>query len=187
MKRVFSLLAAVLVAMIATWSSAEVITPDYAKAVADNFLSLDSEWQGHQEASVRLVESDGVAAYYVVEYDKGGWAIVAAQSSSDPIIGYNTTDAYVVPEPMQAVLDANAKRIVEEARVMADSQHEAWQRIMQRKPAADPANVPDVAPLVTVDLNQGDPYNRYCPSVGGERVMVGCVAVGMAQAMMVQE
>ena len=187
MKRVFSLLAAVSVAMIATWSSAEVITPDYAKAVADNFLSLDSEWQGHQEASVRLVESDGVAAYYVVEYDKGGWAIVAAQLSSDPIIGYNTTDAYVVPEPMQAVLDANAKRIVEEARVKADSQHEAWQRIMQRKPAADPANVPDVAPLVTVDLNQGDPYNRHCPSVGGERVMVGCVAVGMAQAMMVQE
>ena len=111
MKRVFSLLAAVSVAMIATWSSAEVITSDYAKAVADNFLSLDSEWQGHQEASVRLIESDGVAAYYVVEYDKGGWAIVAAQSSSDPIIGYNTTDAYVVPEPMQAVLDANAKPI----------------------------------------------------------------------------
>ena len=167
-------------------ASAEVVSQDVAKQTADNFLSLDSEWQGAGEATVRLVENDGEAAYYIVEYNAGGWAIVSAQSSSSPVIAYNPTGVYEAPVPMQAVLDANARRIVDLARVDANVEHADWKRVMQRKPAADPASTPDVAPLITVDLNQSSPYNKYCPKIDGESCLVGCVAVGMAQAMMVQ-
>ena len=167
-------------------ASAEVVSQDVAKQTADNFLSLDSEWQGAGEATICLVENDGEAAYYIVEYNAGGWAIVSAQSSSSPVIAYNPTGVYEAPVPMQAVLDANARRIVDLARVDANVEHADWKRVMQRKPAADPISTPDVAPLITVDLNQDSPYNKYCPKINGESCLVGCVAVGMAQAMMVQ-
>ncbi len=172
-------------AMAVFYAGAEVITQEVAKNAADNFMSLDSEWQGEGDARLTLVEEDGVPAYYVVEYEKGGWAVVSAQSSSRPVICYNPTGAYQAPEPMQAVMKANAMRIVDEARHQQDVKHEGWQRIAQRKPAADPASTPDVAPLITIDLNQQEPYNKYCPTINGQRALVGCVAVGMAQAMMV--
>ena len=186
MKRFFTVFFAVLMAVAGSVVYAEVISQEVAKQTADNFLSLDSDWKGAGDATIRLVESDGMPAYYVVEYTAGGWAIVSAQSSASPVIGYNPTGAYAVPAPMQALLEANAKSIVEEARREASIEHEGWRRVMQRKPAANPSEVPDVAPLIKMDLNQTEPYNDMCPKINGQRCLVGCVAVAMAQAMMTQ-
>ncbi len=185
-KRLSVLFVLLLVTLGIQKSLAEVITPEVAKITADNFISLDESWRGCDDAQITLVECAGVPAYYVVEYNKGGWVLISAQSSSTPIIGYNTTDFYAVPEPMQAVLNANAQRIVDNARLYAELEHKGWANARQRKPAADPLTVPDIEPLIKVDLNQTYPYNKYCPQVGGETCMVGCVAVAMAQAMMVQ-
>ena len=162
-----------------------VITPEVAKTTADKLLALDSDFTGAGEAVVTTVDQDGVPAYYLIEYNAGGWAIVSAQSSSKPLIAYNPTGKYEAPEPMQAVLDANKQRIVDVAKENADYQHIAWSRAAQRKPAAEPISTPDVSPLITVDLNQTAPFNDQCPTVSGQHVLVGCVAVGMGQAMMV--
>ena len=185
MKRFFTLLFTAILASSAVVSQAEVVSPEVAKQAADNFMTLDSEWRGADEAAVRLVEHDGVPAYYVVEYNGGGWAIVSAQSSYDPIIGYNTTDAFVAPEPMQAVLDVYAQHIVDLAATAGVAKHEGWERAMMRKAVAE-VDMPDIEPLIKRDLNQGNPYNKYCPKVDGKASLVGCVAVGMTQAMMVQ-
>lgn len=185
MKKFFSLLAIAflcLTSMIPV--SAEVIAPELAKTTADNLLSLDSEFAGAGDATVTTVTKDGVPVYYLIEYNAGGWAIVSAQSSSNPLIAYNPTGKYEAPEPMQAVLDVTGQRIAEVAKTKADYQHVGWRRAAQRKPAAT-NTTPDVAPLITVNLDQSAPFNSYCPTVGGKRVLVGCVAVGMAQAMMV--
>ncbi len=186
MKRLISLMTTVVVATIVNLAMGEIITKEVAKMTADNLLSLDSEWQGMGDADIRLVEKDGTPAYYVIEYNRGGWAIVSAQSAAKPLIAYNPTGEYEAPEPMQQVLDYNARYIVDLSKKVTDVKHEGWRRAMQRKPAAEPASTPDVAPLITFDLNQGDPFNAMCPTIGGEKCLVGCVAVGMAQAMMVQ-
>ena len=188
MKIRFSIIVAIVLAALAgTQVMADVITQEMALGTARNFLSLDSEWSGAQDATIDLVEEEGVPAYYIIEFSEGGWAIVAAQSTSSPIIGYNTTGRYAAPEPMQAVLKANAQAIVDVARIEANTTHEGWGRAIQRKPAKVMLDFPDVAPLIKWDLNQGHPYNAHCPSVGGQKVLVGCVAVGMVQAMMVQQ
>ena len=184
MKKFFSLLALVLFSVMGMVSYAEVISPEVAKATADQFLSLDSEWRGAQEAQVSLVEKDGTPAYYVVEYEGGGWAIVEAQTSVSPIIGYNTTDAYVVPEPMRVTLDACAQRIVDVARNEAGVAYNDEMQEKRRKPAK--VDFPDVEPLIKLDLGQDSPFNKYCPKMNGKPTLVGCVAVGMTQAMMVQ-
>ena len=93
-KRLSVLFVLLLVTLGIQKSLAEVITPEVAKITADNFISLDESWRGCDDAQITLVECAGVPAYYVVEYNKGGWVLISAQSSSTPIIGYNTTDFY---------------------------------------------------------------------------------------------
>ena len=185
MKRIATVLASLFVAVMCFMSQAEIVTPEVAKIAAENILSLDEEWRGEGETTITLVEQDGIAAYYVIEYSEGGWIVVSAQSSSDPLIAYNHTGEYVAPAPMQMVLKNHARYIVNEAQEQS-VEHEGWRLAMRRMPAADVETTPDIAPLITVNLNQGDPFNRNCPTINGETALVGCVAVGMAQAMMVQ-
>lgn len=184
MKKIFSVLA--LAFFLSNVSvSAEVISSDFAKITADNLLSADSEFLGAGDAAVTLVEENGVPVYYVVEYAKGGWAIVSAQSSTSPLIAYNPTGKYEVPEPMQAVLNYNKERIANLAKVDGDTYHIGWSKSAQRKPAAEPSETADIAPLITVNLDQSNPFNAQCPMIKNQRVLVGCVAVAMGQAMMV--
>jgi hypothetical protein len=184
MKKFFTVFVSCLLACVSMMSQAEIVSQEVALATAESILMNDQDWQGAGEATVKLVEHEGVPAYYIIEYSEGGWAIISAQSSSEPLIGYNHTGKYVAPEPMQALLDMNARRIVKEAEMNLES-HIAWNEDMRRKPAADIESTPDVEPLITINLNQGDPYNRECPTIDGQKALVGCVAVGMAQAMMV--
>ena len=186
MKKIFTLIVSTLVSTIFMVASAEFISQDVAKLTADNFLSLDDSWQGATDATITMVEHDGVPAYYVVEYTTGGWAIVSAQSSSTPVIGYNTTGKFVAPAPVQELLDFNAKMTAARVKDGVEMKHQGWERVMQRKPAADVNTTPDIKPLITINLNQSNPYNKYCPSINGQHALVGCVAVGMTQAMMVQ-
>ena len=184
MKKLIIVLVSFLVASVAMMSRAEVVSQDVAKATAESILMQDSEWKGEGEATMRLVEHDGVPAYYVIEYSQGGWALVSAQTTADPLIAYNHTGAYIAPEPMQRVLEVCAARIAYDAKLGVEN-HVAWSEAMRRKPAADVDATPDIDPLISIDLNQGDPFNKYCPKIQGENALVGCVAVGMAQAMMV--
>ncbi|MBO7318332.1 MAG: thiol protease/hemagglutinin PrtT [Bacteroidales bacterium] len=186
MKKIFTLFAAAVLSVMCMTLSAEVVTTEVAKQTADNFLALDNEWHGATDAEVRLVEHDGVPAYYVVEYTNGGWAVVSAQTSSQPVIGYNTTGVFAAPGAMGELLNFNAKMITARAKDGVEIEHRDWKRVMQRKPAADPETTPDIAPMISVNLNQSSPYNMYCPKIEGKNALVGCVAVAMTQAMMVQ-
>ncbi|MBP3672142.1 MAG: leucine-rich repeat protein [Bacteroidaceae bacterium] len=188
MKRNATLFLVILCSLVNLISRAEVITTDIAKETADNFLSLDKEWHYATEADVQLVEKDGVAAYYIVQYKAGGWVIVAAQSSSSPVIGYNTIGEFAAPAPVSDLLDFNAKIIVARAQELGCEEHIGWSRVKQRKAPTESIinSTPDIAPLITIDLNQGEPFNNYCPEHNGNKSLVGCVAVSMTQAMMVQ-
>lgn len=183
MKKIFTLLLTVLIASAGLNINAEVITKEKAKTTADYLLSLDGDWRGEGDATVRLVEEDGIPAYYVVEYKNGGWALISAQSTSNPYIGYNTTGTYATPEPMQIFLDTRVKNIV--ATSNSGVEHKGWKLAMQRMPAEAAASAPDVEPLIPVTLSQSDPYNKYCPTLNGEKTLVGCVAVAGTQAMMI--
>ncbi|MBR2379025.1 MAG: hypothetical protein IKA91_06280, partial [Bacteroidaceae bacterium] len=79
MKKFFTLLLTAIMVSSSMMLQAGVISPEVAKQTADNYLTLDDEWRGADDATVRLVERDGVAAYYVIEYNNGGWAIISAQ------------------------------------------------------------------------------------------------------------
>lgn len=50
-------------------------------------------------------------------------------------------------------------------------------------PASDPSQWSAIAPLVTAQWNQGEPFNNMCPTYGSKRAVTGCVATAMAQIM----
>lgn len=177
MKRFYALLIAVVAAFVTVVSMAEVVTPEVAKSVADNLLSND-EWEAG-DATITLVEKDGIAAYYVIEYNGGGWALVSAQSTEKPLIGFNRTGEYGTPEPMKAMLDNRARKIVKNATLSDRVEHKGWRGAA----AAVTVEHPSIAPLIPFNLNQREPYNAYCPALPNGSTLVGCVAVAMTQAM----
>jgi hypothetical protein len=175
-----------LIVSITAW--ANVITQEQALSTAKDFMMLDEAWNPVTDANVKLVEHEGVPAYYIIEYNAGGWVIVSAQSSSSPIIGYNTEGQFGAPEPLSELLNFNAKMITARARDLEKVEHSGWKRVKQRKAPVEttPNSTPDVEPLITINLNQSHPFNIYCPSIDAFTSVTGCVAVGMVQAMMVQ-
>ena len=182
MKKLFALLTVCCLAFTSLSAMAEVVTADNALATAENFLSRDSEWQQKGDATLQLVEQDGVPAYYVIEYAQGGWAVVSAQSAAPSVIAYNHTGRYAAPEPMQVMLENRAQKIVEVARV---SEELAAKGMMMAPAAQTAVDYPDIAPIISINLNQSEPYNVNCPKIQGQNALVGCVAVGMTQAMSV--
>lgn len=184
-KTLFTLCFYIILSILNTPLSAKEISIEEAQKVANFFISLDDQWHGSTEADVRLVEHNGTPAYYVIEYNNGGWIIVSAQSSSNPIIGYSTEGKYAAPEPMELLLDINAKIITARA-TAGELEHKAWKRLKQRKVADDINTTPNIAPLIKINLNQSAPFNNHCPEIKGVKPLVGCVAVGMTQAIMVQ-
>lgn len=187
MMKKLSILCSLIVASIFCMPlSAEVISTEYAQETANTFMTLDNEWHGVTDATIRLVEHNDTPAYYVIEYAAGGWAIVSAQTSSSPIIGYSTEGKFAAPGAMELLLDFNAKVITARALDNGNDEHKGWRRIKERKAVREMNMTPDVAPLIKINLDQSAPFNSYCPEIDGEKTLVGCVAVGMAQAIMVQ-
>lgn len=187
LKKISVLILFTIASVLCTPLLAEVVSTEHARQIANTFLTLDNEWHGENDATIRLVEYNNTPAYYVIEYSAGGWAIVSAQSTSNPIIGYNTKGEYAAPEPMKQLLDINAQAIVARAQEKTTVEHKEWKRIRERKaPQEDINTTPDVAPLIKINLDQSAPFNSYCPEIDGEKCLVGCVAVAMTQALMVQ-
>lgn len=186
MRKLLVLCSLIVTSLLCMPLSAEVISSEYALETANTFLTLDNEWHGVTDANVQLVKHEGTPAYYVIEYTEGGWAIVSAQSTSNPIIGYSTVGEYATPEPMKQLLDINAQSIVARAQEKQMVEHKDWKHIRERKAPRSENLTPDVAPLIKINLDQSAPFNSYCPEIDGEKCLVGCVAIAMTQALMVQ-
>lgn len=134
--------------------------------------------------SVKNVTSyDG--QYHIVNLAPQGWAIVAADDNVRPIIGYNETGSLNVssmPDNMRGWLDTRAKFIKKAALELKKSDVE-WSHVGAPRGRATGA---DVDPLIKVNWNQNDPYNRTVVANTAKDVLVGCVAVATSQAMSVQ-
>ena len=92
-----------------------------------------------------------------------------------------------MPDNMKGHLDGLCQNIIDN---LAEVQpHTGWKTVdgrsqkVQRRASSD-----KVAPLISVNWNQNGSYWKYCPTTNsGQHAYVGCVAVGMAQAMSVAQ
>ncbi len=137
-------------------------------------------------ATVETVSQDGTPMYYIVRFEKGGWALISAEDTVDPLLGYSFDSRYVSegqPEWVKGWLKEYTDQIKIARKTPALQRHYRWAGDVITRATTEYIN-----PLVTVNWNQGVPYNSLCPAVEGGpggRAYVGCVAVAMGQALSV--
>ena len=117
-------------------------------------------------------------AYYVFNTSNelsDGFVIVSGDDRAIPVLGYSDSGSFDpsnVPPAMQEWLDYLSAEI--ESIGDDESATYAPQRALGAK----------IAPMVTCNWDQGEPYNLKLPNTSdGNRAVTGCVATAMAQMM----
>lgn len=139
-----------------------------------------------QVQKTQAVQQEGRNAYYIIQFQPEGWALIAADDQATPVIGYSPTGTYATqdqPETMQWWLEGQAKHIRRLSDNKKQRRHDGWDNLPVHTRA-----IGKIEPLIQVKWNQSAPYNKYCPqNAKGKRSIVGCVAVAMAQAMTIYQ
>ena len=168
----------VMMCLIAIFTTmANPITESQASAIASRFMASKSK----PSTSLQMVQKGprlnatgtvDKAAYYVFNSGQSGYVIVSGDDQAPAVLGYSdkgTFDSNQVPEAMQELLDSYAEQMI------ALSQGGKAERLLSAGPA--------IAPLLTCEWSQNNPYNIMLPYVNGRHSVAGCVATAMAQVM----
>lgn len=139
----------------------------------------------------------GSPSYYVFSNDKAA-VIVSASSLAAPVIGsldHPVTASTPMPEQLKWWLGNIGKAIAEaeaapqsfslSGLAVSGNAGIAGKKVRFAGNAAQPrtAAKTDIAPLLSVYWDQGNPYNLLCPTSGSARCYTGCVATATAMVM----
>ena len=119
------------------------------------------------EKEIGLTLAEKRLGLYVFNVESGGFIITPSAEKALPILGYAKDGHYNrerIPDVLNALLDDYAYACLQASE-------------------AEPIERDPIAPLLKCRWGQGDPYNRMCPEVNGERCVTGCVATAIAQIM----
>ena len=138
------------------------------------------------KAQVETIFQGNEPMYYIIRFEKGGWALISAEDTVDPLLGYSFDSEYVLegqPEWIKGWLKEYTDQIKIARQTPALQRHYRWAGDLVSRATED-----RIDPLITVAWNQDSPYNSLCPQMSGGpggRAYVGCVAVAMGQALTV--
>lgn len=120
------------------------------------------------------------SAFYVFNYDRGGFVIISGDDRVYPILGYSDTGSFVVddmPSNIRAFFDGYIKEI-ESVRNSSISQSAdvaaRWNNL------TTPSTIKD---LKTALWDQYEPYNDKCPTVDKQKAVTGCVSTATSIVM----
>lgn len=126
------------------------------------------------KAGSRFVTPKANPGFYIfTPEDETGFVIISGDDELTPIVGYSTTaKAGEMPPALRDLLnvydmyvDDVRNGIVEPAQTVSTSQGS------------------NIAPMLTTTWDQGTPYNKMCPTIGGSYAPTGCTATALAQIM----
>jgi hypothetical protein len=128
--------------------------------------------------------------YYIFNIKDGGFVIISANDARSPILGYSFERNYSNENPSPEFMywmsgyKIQIKDIVENNIVADAKTKELWNEYSTYKPySKSPLDVTK-GPYIFTRWNQSAPYNELCPpDPNCGHVLVGCVAVAMAQLM----
>ena len=181
-KRVFTLLFWLLTFVFQNAAAVEVDAGRAQRFAIEFMSSMCGE--SRSVLDMECISQDGHALYYIINMKPQGWVLVSAQDGVKPLLGYNP-DGRFINNPEMTNLSAWMEHYtVQIADAIRDNDKPIANWDKPSRPVMTRAsNV--IEPLIKVNWNQGYPYNQFCPQDNDGRAVVGCVAVGMAQAMSV--
>lgn len=151
--------------------SAETVSPDEARRVADEFLGVRT-----QPSRIVRHGAKGAAAterqpYYVFNSQTadGGFVIVSGNTGARKILGYSRTgrfDTDSIPPQVADLLDQYSQCL---STLLADAPaHSSWK---------EQEASPDEVVLTTAKWNQDAPFNKMCPELkNSNQIFHNCVA-----------
>ena len=161
------------------------------KKATDTAVSIMSDRTGRSDlkiTNVHAVSYQGMTAYYIIQFDEG-WALISADDMSQPLIGYSDEGTFQTenqPENMRDMMDIYCQQIKRNSQLKGVP-HKDWESLPTTEHMTRASDNGRVAPLIKVNWNQTGSYKKYCPKDDKGQAVVGCVAVGMAQAMSVAQ
>lgn len=167
------------------------------QTVANNFLAFVNS--AKTTASAEILRANDIAPAEpeveiacLFQLNGGGFVFIAASKELTPVKAYSLkADFDTLPPPYRDFLlkeaEYNARTVaatVAARSTAAVSQaRQRWDFLLNYDPnRATQAYTPNEW-LLTTQWNQGAPYDKYLPEIGGDRVLAGCVNVAMAQVM----
>ena len=179
-------LALMLFALMAVNMTAANVDSQAAQAKAVQFMNSRAATRFMASAAtMRLAHAETSSvnkqanAYYVFNYDGGGYVIVAGDDRAEEILGYGdgTIDMNNIPDNMRWWLSQYKEQI--------DFLLKNPDLKVEKLSAATPAQLKatTISPMVTCLWDQESPYWDQCPTYRGSTCLTGCVATAMAQVM----
>jgi len=171
--------------------TAETVKEEKARAAAQNWYRHYAPENKKSASVARFSEykHNERTAFYIYNFDQGGFVLVSANDAVTPILGYGFEHAApdeITNEAVKGWLD-NYARQIDTAFVLNRKNEEMtakWQEVLSNKIQTKNGN--SVGPLLTTTWDQGWPYNAMCPedpSGPGGHTWAGCTATAMAQIL----
>lgn len=149
-----------------------------------------AEKDGSRFSEVRAVEKDGLAMYYILNIEGGGYVLVAADDACEPILGYSDTGKFVYPIDSPAVrywlgTYEDQLLLAREKNISSAAKRPLWDDIRAGIFSRwDFTRA--VSPLLATTWNQDTYYNQSCPADAAGpngHAYAGCAATAMGQVM----
>lgn len=179
MKRLF-LLASLLLAMMQVFAADVDLAQ--ASATARRYFMANAKVKGFQGASageLKLIHTEKNSssvtqvAYYIFNSNRG-FIIVAGDDRAHQILahGDRPLDMKRMPDNMKFWLKTYKKQI---------EFLQAHPGMVVDQPSFNKSlNTPDVAPLLTAEWDQDEPYYNHCPTYNGSYCLTGCPATSLS-------
>ena len=170
---------------------ADKVTQQQAAAVAERFLQAQSPSIKSSQGALRLAgtwpqaQTKSAAqepALYLFERNGGGFAVVAADDVSQPIVGYSTTGRLPkgeIPCNVRYILDWHAS-MIDYARTHGPKPSSA---IREQWESLNGEEEKEVHLETALWDQSGLPWNAMIPKLDGKDCHAGCVATAMAIVM----
>lgn len=159
------------------------VPKEKALRVAVNKLKNHSPSFSYTTVDALLIKKNQQPAYYVLNFKPEGWALISADDTALPVLGYSEYGNFET-ENQPITMKDWLNNYVEQIQMKEGSlnqTHDGWEVSSTRFSTKGSK----ISPLISINWNQGHPYNQFCPSDADGKAVVGCVAVAMAQAMSV--
>lgn len=188
------LMATVLLVVASLLANANPVDMRTAREVAMKFVNANTRVPLRGAEDLQLVTtyniSRGDAAFHIFN-TPNGFVIVAADDCATPILGYSDEgrpfDLDNAPIQLQGYLQDFVEQIeygIENNIQPDEATAQQWELVRATGRLNNNRDGEAVEPLLTTQWNQDWPFNDKCPvDIGGDRCLVGCVAVALGQIM----
>lgn len=127
------------------------------------------------------------ADFYAFNIGSGqGFVIVSGEDRVHPVIGYSQKGAFKadkIPDNIKSWLEHYQEEITYAIKNNLQPSDKIQQEWLAYKSGIAMVAATAKVSLPTAEWNQGDPYNKMCPLIGGQRTLTGCVATAQSIIM----